>query len=457
MLCIAAFVFISLSKMKTKISVLYLLGILALTNCSSPETTEKIIFNNDILSECNLAIQNAVVLDGVAPPVASRRYFYSTVAAYEAIRPFQANLVSTVGQLNGFTKMAKIDTSLGICLDLAALRAYTQTALDMVYKEDSILAFANRKLKFYESNLSDDVYRHSLDWGDSVSRYVLDWANGDTFAQIRGTDLYTAKSSNEYWKPTPKEYMQAIEPQWKKIRPSFMKNGHQFFDSLPAPTPYNMGENPKFNEMMREIYETVVNTDSQKILTARYWDDNPNSTFHYGHATIKVLKVSPAGHWLSMFATVARKQKYNLYQSAEGMLRMSSAIFDGFIAVWDAKYTYEYIRPVTVIQRHIDSSWLPLIETPAFPEYPSAHSTISSAAATVLTDMFGEYEFTDSAEFEFGFGARRYKNFREASDEACMSRIYGGIHFREGMEFGKNLGNAVGHYHIKNLITRINK
>lgn len=457
MLCIAAFVFISLSKMKTKISVFYLLGILALTNCSSPETTEKIIFNNDILSECNLAIQNAVVLDGVAPPVASRRYFYSTVAAYEAIRPFQANLVSTVGQLNGFTKMAKIDTSLGICLDLAALRAYTQTALDMVYKEDSILAFANRKLKFYESNLSDDVYRHSLDWGDSVSRYVLDWANGDTFAQIRGTDLYTAKSSNEYWKPTPKEYMQAIEPQWKKIRPSFMKNGHQFFDSLPAPTPYNMGENPKFNEMMREIYETVVNTDSQKILTARYWDDNPNSTFHYGHATIKVLKVSPAGHWLSMFATVARKQKYNLYQSAEGMLRMSSAIFDGFIAVWDAKYTYEYIRPVTVIQRHIDSSWLPLIETPAFPEYPSAHSTISSAAATVLTDMFGEYEFTDSAEFEFGFGARRYKNFREASDEACMSRIYGGIHFREGMEFGKNLGNAVGHYHIKNLITRINK
>ena len=158
-----------------------------------------------------------------------------------------------------------------------------------------------------------------------------------------------------------------------------------------------------------------------------------------------------------MFSTVAREQKYNLFQSAEGMLRMSSAIFDGFIAVWDAKYTYEYIRAVTVIQRHIDSSWLPLIETPAFPEYPSAHSTISSAAATVLTDMFGEYEFTDSAEYEFGFGVRRFKNFRQASDEACMSRIYGGIHFREGMEYGKNLGNAVGNYHNQKLITRKNQ
>lgn len=452
--CIAAFVFISLSDMKTFKYTLYLIGVLALTNCTSPAKTEKIIFNNDILSECNLAIQNAVVLDGVTPPVASRRYFYSTVAAYEALRPFHTNLVSTVGQFNGFSKMATIDTALGICLDLAALRAYTQTALDMVYKEDSIRAFTDRKLKSYKSRLSSAVYEHSISWGDSVSRYVLDWANGDTFAQIRGTDLYMAKSSNEYWKPTPKEYMQAIEPQWKKIRPSFMKNGHQFFDSLPTPTPYNLGKNPKFNEFMREIYEAVVHTDSQKLLTARYWDDNPNSTFHYGHATIKVLKVSPAGHWLSMFSTVAREQKYNLFQSAEGMLRMSAAIFDGFIAVWDAKYAYEYIRPVTVIQRHIDSSWLPLIETPAFPEYPSAHSTISSAAATVLTDMFGEYEFTDSAEFEFGFGARRYKNFREASDEACMSRIYGGIHFREGMEFGKNLGNAVGHYHNKNLVTQ---
>lgn len=452
----SGFCFYIFGNMKTPYS-LILLAVTLFSSCSESQSNKKVIFNNDILSECNLAIQNAVVLDGVPPPVASRRYFYSTVAAYEAVGPFNSELVSTVNQFNGFTKMGLIDTSKGICLDLAAMRAYTQTAVDMVYKEDSLNAFTNRKLSFYKKNLSKTVYNHSIAWGDSVSRYVLAWAAKDTFAQIRGTDFYLAKESNEYWKPTPKEYMQAIEPQWKKIRPSFMKTSHQFFDSLPVPTPYNLGKNPKFNVMMREIYEAVIQNDSQKIRTARYWDDNPNSTFHYGHAEIKVLKVSPAGHWLSMFSTVARAQKYNLFQSAEGMLRMSSAIFDGFIAVWDAKYTYEYIRPVTVIQRHIDSSWLPLIETPAFPEYPSAHSTISSAAATVLTDMFGEYEFTDSAEYEFGLGVRRFKNFRQASDEACMSRIYGGIHFREGMEYGKNLGNAVGNYHNQNLITRKNQ
>ncbi len=425
-----------------------------LASCSSDRSNEKTIFNHDILSECNLAIQNAVVLDGVTPPVASRRYFYSCVAAYEAIRPFKSNLVSTVGQFNHFKYMPSIDTSKGICLDLAALEAYTKTARDMVYKEDSISAFYNRKINFYQSKLSAAVFEHSIAWGDSVSAAIIKWASTDTFAQIRGTDLYLAKNSDEFWQPTPKEYMQAVEPQWKKVRPSFIKTAHQFFDSLPKPTPYKGGKNPAFKELMLEIYNHVKQTDSFKIATARYWDDNPSSTFHYGHATIKVLKVSPAGHWLSMFSTVARENNYNLFQSAQGMLRISSVMFDGFIAVWDAKYSYEYIRPVTVIQRHIDSSWLPIIETPAFPEYPSAHSVVSSAAATVLTHMFGNYAFTDSTEFEFGLGTRRFKNFREASDEACMSRIYGGIHFREGMEYGKNLGNAVGNYHNAHLITQ---
>ena len=201
------------------------------------------------------------------------------------------------------------------------------------------------------------------------------------------------------------------------------------------------------------MYEASNSADSFKLLTAKYWDDNPNSTFHYGHATIKVLKVSPAGHWLSMFSTVARKQKYSLFQSAEGMLRMSAAMFDGFIAAWEAKYHFEYVRPVTVIRRHIDSSWLPRIETPAFPEYPSAHSVISSAAATVLTSIFGEYEYTDSAENEFGLGVRTFKNFREASDQACQSRLFGGIHFLEGIENGKLLGNAIGEYQLTKLKT----
>lgn len=443
--------------MKPKNSLVAVIAIVvAFSNCSNNPTSEKIIFNHDILSECNLAIQNAVVLDGIPPPVASRRYFYATLAAYEAICPFDPTMVSAIGQFNAFKSIPKIDTALGICLDLAAMQAYMHAARNLVYKEDPIDAFYSKKISFYKGKLSKSVFNHSISWGDSVSIAVLKWASKDTFAQIRGTDFYLAKNDVALWQPTPKEFIQAIEPQWKKIRPSFLTTGHQLFDSLPKPSPYSTDKKSPFFKLMQDVYTTVVNVDSSQLLTARYWDDNPSSTVHYGHATIKVLKVSPAGHWLSLFSTVAREKNYNLFQSAEGMLRMSSVMFDGFIAVWDAKYIYEYIRPVTAIQRLIDSSWLPAIETPSFPEYPSAHSVVSSAAATVLTHLFGEYEFTDSTEYEFGLGVRHYKNFREASNEACLSRVFGGIHFQEGMEYGKNLGNAVGNYHNQNLKTRRN-
>jgi hypothetical protein len=140
-------------------------------------------------------------------------------------------------------------------------------------------------------------------------------------------------------------------------------------------------------------------------------------------------------------------------QSAEGFTRLSAAIFDAFIVCWDEKYKTEYLRPETAIRMFFDSSWSSPIQTPAFPEYPSGHSVVSSAAATVLTHYFGNFEFTDSAELEFGLGIRHFKSFREASNEACLSRLYGGIHFIDAIENGKIMGNAVGEYHLSHLKT----
>jgi hypothetical protein len=335
--------------------------------------------------------------------------------------------------------------------------AYTTVAKAVVYREDSIEGFRNRKLAYYKSALGSEMYNNSMAWGDSLGKAIIKWAKKDTFDQIRGVDLYLAKVNDEYWQPTPSEYMQAVEPQWKKLRTVFIPKSNSFRDSLPKPEPYQLGKNKKFLDLQNQVYATSKNLDSAKIRIAKYWDDNPNSTFHYGHATINVLKVSPAGHWLGMFSTVARQKKYSLMESAEGMLRLSSAMHDAFIACWEAKYHFEYVRPVTSIRKTVDSSWLPLIETPAFPEYPSGHSVVSSAAATVLTSQFGEVSYTDSAEFQFGLGVRKFKNFREASNEACISRLYGGIHFIEAIENGKKLGNAIGNYHNAKLITRRKK
>jgi membrane-associated phospholipid phosphatase len=120
-------------------------------------------------------------------------------------------------------------------------------------------------------------------------------------------------------------------------------------------------------------------------------------------------------------------------------------VADAFIACWRAKYEYDLLRPVTYIRRVIDKTWEPVLITPPFPEYPSGHSTQSAAAATVLTHLFGEgFAFTDATHVDEGLPARDFPDFWTAAREAGISRLYGGIHFRSGVERGLEQGTCVG-------------
>jgi hypothetical protein len=117
---------------------------------------------------------------------------------------------------------------------------------------------------------------------------------------------------------------------------------------------------------------------------------------------------------------------------------------DAFIACWDEKYRSNRVRPETVIQNLMDRSWKPLIQTPPFPEYVSGHSVVSNAAAMILTQIFGEnYSYLDDTEVEFGLPKRQFSSFYDAASEASLSRLYGGIHFRDAIEQGTILGKRV--------------
>lgn len=131
---------------------------------------------------------------------------------------------------------------------------------------------------------------------------------------------------------------------------------------------------------------------------------------------------------------------------------VSISVFDGFISAWDEKYRTNYLRPITAIQQSLDPTWQPLLQTPPFPEYPSAHSVISMAAATVLTVLFGDsVAYSDNTELAFGLPARSFQSFTQAAAEAAVSRMYGGIHFKEAIENGKTLGSLVGHQIVQKL------
>ncbi len=126
------------------------------------------------------------------------------------------------------------------------------------------------------------------------------------------------------------------------------------------------------------------------------------------------------------------------------------ALHDAFISCWQEKYTSDRIRPETTINKYLDRDWRPLLQTPPFPEYSSGHSVASAAASTVLTHLLGDnFSFIDTSEVYFGIPERAFTSFYQAADEAAVSRLYGGIHFRDACEAGVAQGKLVGQNVIK--------
>ncbi|OYX22456.1 MAG: hypothetical protein B7Z10_13280 [Rhodobacterales bacterium 32-66-7] len=156
---------------------------------------------------------------------------------------------------------------------------------------------------------------------------------------------------------------------------------------------------------------------------------------------------TPPGHWIAIAIELADQRAMPASEIAPMMAVLGVAMADAFIGCWAVKFQYNTLRPVTYIRRHIDPKWEPLLTTPPFPEYPSGHSTVSAAAAIALTAVFGAgFAFDDPTHADEDLPIRRFASFAEAAEDAAMSRLYGGIHFRFGNEGGTALGRCIGAY-----------
>jgi len=158
-------------------------------------------------------------------------------------------------------------------------------------------------------------------------------------------------------------------------------------------------------------------------------------------------QISPGGHWIHIAAQVLESEKVNAIKAAETMALTSIAVADGFISCWDQKYKSTLTRPETFINNYIDPDWMPILQTPAFPEHTSGHSVASNAAAVILTHVFGDnYNFVDATEVPYGLPKRNFTSFIQASEEAAISRLFGGIHYRPAIELGVKQGKQVGQH-----------
>jgi hypothetical protein len=281
---------------------------------------------------------------------------------------------------------------------------------------------------------------------------VYKYSTKDNYKQTRGF-RFTVTNEPGTWTPTPPAYMDAVEPYWTKIRPVGLDSSAQF--QAPMPSKFDLTPGTPYYKEVMESYNTVKNLTEEQRNIANFWDCNPFKMNITGHAMFATKKMSPGGHWMGIVGQVSRQLKKTNVQVAEAFVLTSMSIFDGFISCWDEKYRSVRIRPETVINNSIDKKWIPILQTPPFPEYTSGHSTISGAAATVLTTIYGDnVAFNDSTEIPYGLPPRKFTSFKQAADEASISRLYGGIHFRPALDQGMIQGSKVAQQLLKKVKTR---
>lgn len=398
-------------------------------------------------------LTDIIVYDIFSPPVASRVYSYPSIAAYETVRFAHLNKYNTLaGQLNGLKETPSPENE-NINFNLAALHAFIIVGREFTFSQNKFDEYQDILYKdLLTAGLPKKILKASKIFGEKVAKHILEWADKDLYKQTRTHSKYTILQEEKYWKPTPPDYMDGIEPHWQEIRTMVLDSASQFIPK--PPLKFNLEKESNFYKQLIEVYETGISLTEEEMDIAKFWDCNPFVTHHYGHAMFATKKITPGGHWIGITSIACKKSNSTFDESIHAYTNVSISLFDAFISCWDEKWRSILVRPETVINQNLDEEWIPLLQTPPFPEYTSGHSVISRSAAITLTDIFDKnFSFTDTSEVEFGLLARDFKSFKHASEEAAISRLYGGIHYRMAIDEGVIQGENVGKFLIKNMKT----
>jgi hypothetical protein len=286
--------------------------------------------------------------------------------------------------------------------------------------------------------------RRGLAWGQSVADALLAWRSTDGFTPT--PPPYMGSDALGKWRPTPPMFLPGAVPQFATMQPWGILASNQF---LP-PGPPALGSEAyanDYNEVMLMGSATSPRRSADETDACLFWESG-----------------SPTALWDRVALDLSAQAGYELSDNAHLLATLNLSIADAIIACWNAKYTYEFWRPVTAIalagtdgndSTIADPTWTPLLATPPHPEYVSGHSSASSAAGTVLADYFGDDTlFIVQSPAAAGW-VRVFSSFSSAIDEVADARVFAGIHFRTACEDGRALGSKVASYILDNRMGRI--
>jgi membrane-associated phospholipid phosphatase len=380
----------------------------------------------NVVLEWNQLALHAVGQARLSPVFVSRDLAITQAAVFDAVNAIDRSFESY---------HAQVHASRGASMEAAAAQA----------AHDTLAALFPTQVGAFDVTLAADLVgippglaRQGVDVGREVARQILDWRSADGSTAVVP---YTPGTNPGDWQPTPPAFLPALAPQWPYVTPFAMTSGWQFRPGAP-PALDSAEYAAAFNEVKSLGRADSTTRTAEQTQIARFWNDALGTAF-------------AMGYWNRIAEQAAADQGLSLAQDARVFALLNIAEADAQIACWDAKYTYNLWRPVTSIpaadtdgnpDTAPDANWSPLLVTPNFPSYTSAHSTLSAAAAGALTALFGaDYHFTVGAESLPGV-TRSFDSFVAAAAEAGRSRIYGGIHYQFDNANGQAVGAEVADY-----------
>ncbi len=447
-----------------------------------------------MVSEWMHTLYGAIRVERLSPPVASRLMGYVSTALYSGMAAGTPSMTPLGHEVNGFPALPApgrrrdVDPTLtAVAAERVVVDSLLREALPTTRAALARLADSLAQARV-TAGVSASVRSASEDLGGRIGMAVVAWSRADGFDSTRTLPPYKAPVGPASWvsdapghiyasqnmsgasefvaldnpanvmragsvsdrglivnrpkrpgiKTLPAVNMAGLsEPYWAAIRPFVLRDWREC--AVPEPPPFATDTGSVVFKDAELVRTTRAGLTPEQRAIALYWADNAGESG------------TPVGHWLSIASQMVSERKLSAEDAARLMVLTSLAQADAFIATWGYKYQYNLIRPRTYIRRVADSTWEPLIPTPPFPEYPSGHSTVSAAAATVLAAELGDIAFDDSTGVTIGNPVRRFDSFTAAAREAGLSRIYGGIHFDYGNIGGRALGECVGRKVVERL------
>jgi hypothetical protein len=432
----------------------------------------------------------------LSPPVASRLHGYAGLALYEGLHRADPTYRSLGGQLPGLAPFPEPEGAHDWPVVAAELERQVLTGLIEGFAQPStrvmVDTIAEAQIRRrVDAGVSDDVVDRSMEYAGVVAALILARAASDGFGETRamaydppvGPGLWVNTTSVEEYAPisvsastdlvrlsNPSAALvpgsanarqlvldrpsgagevlpdidptAALEPYWGRVATWALPSS----EACAPPPPIEYSERPgsPFWEQVDAVYRASVTLSEEERTIALHWADNPGNTG------------TPPGHWVSILRQLVGQLELSPLEAAETFALTGLGLADAFVSAWDEKYRSNVVRPVTFIRGFMDSSWETVVVTPPFPEYTSGHSVVSGAAGEILTSLLGDgRSFLDSTHVSSGIAPRRYASFRDAADEASISRLYGGIHYPMAIEAGKAQGVCVARALLDRVSTRV--